>query len=62
MDMLPVLGSGLYGIPWSVVLVVAVVIVGLLIIRTAFTLVKIAILVGIALVIYLGALWLIDRF
>jgi hypothetical protein len=54
---LPLLASGglevgSLVIPWSVVILVAVVVIGLLLIRTVITLVKVAVLVAIGLAIY----------
>ena len=40
-------------IPWSVIFVAIVIIVGLAIMRSAFTLIKVAIFVGIAVVVFL---------
>ena len=40
-------------IPWSIVIVVAIIVVGLLLIRAAITLVKVAILVAIGVAVYL---------
>ena len=49
-------------IPWSVVIVVAVIVVGLLLIRTVITLVKVAILVGIGVAIFLIVQFALDNF
>ena len=46
-----------FAVPWSWIFVAVVIVVGLLIIRTAFTLIKVAILVGAAI-----AVWLIVQF
>jgi len=64
---LPLLASGglevgSYTIPWSIVLLVAAVVIGLLIIRTVITLVKVAIVVGIALALYLLVQFAFDNF
>ncbi|MFA5944963.1 MAG: hypothetical protein WC876_10925 [Candidatus Thermoplasmatota archaeon] len=53
---------GSFTIPWSIVLLVAVVVVGLLLIRTAITLVKVAILVGIGIAIFLAVQFLFKNF
>ena len=53
---------GGFGIPWSVVLLVAIVVIGLLLIRAAITLVKVAILVAIGIAIYLVVQFLFNNF
>jgi hypothetical protein len=50
------------GIPWSVVLLVAIVVIGLLLIRAAITLVKVAILVGIGVAVYLLVQFVLNNF
>ena len=40
-------------IPWSIVIVVAIIVIGLLLIRAAITLVKVAILVAIGVAVFL---------
>jgi hypothetical protein len=49
-------------IPWSVLIFVAIVVVGLLLIRTAITLVKVAILVAIGVAIYLLVQFALHNF
>jgi hypothetical protein len=49
-------------IPWSIIILLAIVVVGLLLIRTAFTLVKVAILVAIAVGIYLLVKFAFNEF
>lgn len=55
-----ILLEGLFGVPWSIVLLLAIVAVGLLIIRAAITLVKVAIIVGIGVAVYLGVRFLLN--
>lgn len=49
-------------IPWSVLIVIAIIVVGLLLIRTAITLVKVAILVAIGIAIFLVIQFALDNF
>ncbi len=51
-----------FAIPWSVVILIAIVVVGLLLIRTAITLVKVAILVGIGIAIFLLVQYVFKNF
>lgn len=53
---------GDFVIPWSILILIAIVVVGLLLIRTAITLVKVAILVGIGIVIFLAVQFLFNNF
>lgn len=53
---------GNFAVPWSVVLLIAVVVVGLLLIRTAITLVKVGILVGIGVGIFLLVRYALNEF
>lgn len=53
---------GDFAIPWSVVILIAIVVVGLLLIRTAITLVKVAILVAIGIAIFLAIQFLFNNF
>lgn len=53
---------GSFVIPWSVVIWIVIIAVGLLIIRAAITLIKIAIIVGIGFVIFLGIQFLFNNF
>ncbi len=53
---------GFMTVPWSWVFVLAIIIVGLLLIRTAVTLVKVAILVGICIAIYLLVQYVLHNF
>ncbi len=53
---------GEFVIPWSVVIWIVIIAVGLLIIRAAITLIKIAIIVGIGFVIFLGVQFLFNNF
>lgn len=68
LSMLPgmIMDHGLHlggvGIPWSIVLLVAIVVIGLLLIRAAITLVKVAILVGIGIAVYLVVQFALDNF
>ncbi len=56
------LAVGSMTIPWSIIILVAIVVVGLLLIRTAITLVKVAILVGIGVAIFLAVQFLFENF
>jgi hypothetical protein len=56
------LDLGFYNVPWSWVVLAVVIAVGLLLIRTAITLVKVAIIVAIALALYLGVSLVMDHF
>lgn len=49
-------------IPWGVLAFVAIVVIGLLLIRAAITLVKVAILVGIGIAVWLGIQFIIGLF
>lgn len=49
-------------IPWSIILLVAIVVVGLLLIRAAITLVKVAILVAIGVAVYLLVQFVLHNF
>jgi len=51
-----------FAIPWSVVLLIAIVVVGLLLIRAAITLVKVAILVAIGIAVYLLVQFVLNNF
>ena len=51
-----------FGIPWSVLILLAIVAVGLLVIRAAITLVKVAILVGIGVAVYLLVQFVLNNF
>ena len=53
---------GNFAIPWSVLIVIAIIVVGLLLIRTAITLVKVAILVAIGIAIFLLIQFALDNF
>jgi hypothetical protein len=53
---------GSFTIPWSVILLVAIVVVGLLLIRAAITLVKVGILVAIGVAVFLAVQFLFDNF
>lgn len=53
---------GGFGVPWSVVILVAIIVIGLLLIRTAITLVKVAILVAIGIAIFLAIQFLFNNF
>jgi hypothetical protein len=53
---------GDFTIPWSVLIVIAIIVVGLLLIRTAITLVKVAILVAIGIAIFLLIQFAFDNF
>lgn len=50
------------GIPWSVLILIAIVVVGLLLIRTAITLVKVGILVAIGVGIFLVVQFALKNF
>lgn len=60
--MFPVLLDGLFGVPWSVVILIAIVAVGLLLIRAAITLVKVAILVAIGVGAFLLVQFVLRNF
>lgn len=49
-------------IPWSVVLLIAIVVIGLLLIRAAITLVKVGILVAIGVAVYLLVQFVFNNF
>jgi hypothetical protein len=49
-------------VPWSWVIFLAIIVLGLLLIRTAITLVKVAIVVAIAIGLYLIVSWLLHHF
>lgn len=49
-------------VPWSVVLLVAIIVVGLLLIRAAITLVKVAILVAIGVAVFLLVQFVLRNF
>ena len=53
---------GDFTIPWSVIIVIAIIVVGLLLIRTAITLVKVAILVAIGIAIFLIVKFVFNEF
>jgi hypothetical protein len=53
---------GDFTIPWSVLIVVAIIVVGLLLIRAAITLVKVAILVAIGVAVFLLIQYVFDNF
>lgn len=53
---------GSFVIPWSVVIWIVIIAVGLLLIRTAITLVKIAIIVGIGFLIFLLVQFILKNF
>ncbi|MES2153654.1 MAG: hypothetical protein V4510_00780 [bacterium] len=53
---------GDFTIPWSWIFFLAVIVIGMLLIRTAITLVKVAIVVGIGVLIYLGVQYLFKNF
>lgn len=53
---------GSFTIPWSVLLLVAIVAVGLLLIRATITLVKIGILVAIGVAVFLLVQFVLDNF
>lgn len=56
------MSGGLYGVPWSIVLLIVIVAVGLLLIRAAITLVKVAIIVAIGVGIYLLVQFVLHNF
>lgn len=59
----PVLASGLFGfVPWSVVFLILAVVIGLFLIRAAFTLIKVLVVVAIGVAIYLGVQYLLHNF
>ena len=49
-------------IPWSVIIFIAIIAVGLLLIRAAITLVKVAIIVGIGVAVYLLVQFVLNNF
>ena len=51
-----------FAIPWSVVLLIVIVVIGLLLIRAAITLVKVAILVAIGIAIFLIVQYVFNNF
>jgi threonine/homoserine/homoserine lactone efflux protein len=51
--------DNVFGIP--LLLAIVILVVGLLLVRTAVTLVKVLIIVGIAVVAWLGISWLLDN-
>lgn len=53
---------GDFTIPWSWILFAAIIVVGLLLIRTAITLVKVAILVAIGLAVFLLVKFVLNEF
>lgn len=53
---------GSFTIPWSVLIFLAIVAVGLLLIRAAITLVKVAIIVGIGVAVYLLVQFVLHNF
>jgi hypothetical protein len=67
MDVTPFLMSGgltvgSLTIPWSIIIVVAIIVVGLLLIRAAITIVKVAILVAIGVAVYLLIQYAFNNF
>jgi hypothetical protein len=57
----PTLAAGLFGVvPWSVVAILVAVAIGLFLIRAAFTLIKVLIVVAIGVAIYLGVRFLLN--
>jgi hypothetical protein len=56
------LALGSFTIPWSVILLVAIIVVGLLLIRAAITLVKVGILVAIGVAVFLAVQFLFKNF
>lgn len=50
------------GIPWSVLVVIAIVVIGLLLIRAAITLVKVGILVAIGVAVFLLIQFVFNNF
>lgn len=56
------LDLGFYNVPWSWVALIVVVVIGLLLVRTAITLVKVLIIVAIGFAIYLGLSFLFNQF
>ena len=56
------LDLGFYNVPWSWVALIVVVVIGLLLVRTAITLVKVLIIVAIGFAIYLGISFLLNQF
>ena len=55
-----VLAAGLYGVPWNIIVLLVVIAIGLFLIRAAFTLIKVLIVVAIGVAIYLGVQWLLH--
>lgn len=53
---------GGFGIPWSILILIAIVAVGLLLIRAAITLVKVAIIVAIGVGVYLLVQFVLNNF
>lgn len=53
---------GDFAVPWSVLFVVAIIVVGLLLIRAAITLVKVAILVAIGVAVFLLIQYVFNNF
>lgn len=51
-----------FAIPWSVLLLIVIVVIGLLLIRAAITLVKVAILVAIGIAIFLIVQYVFNNF
>lgn len=51
-----------FAIPWSVLLLIVIVVIGLLLIRAAITLVKVAILVAIGIAIFLVVQYVFNNF
>lgn len=49
-------------VPWSVLIVVAIIVIGLLLIRAAITLVKVGILVAIGVVVFLLVQFVLKNF
>lgn len=56
------LDVGSWTIPWSVILLVAIIVVGLLLIRAAITLVKVGILVAIGVAVFLLVQFVLKNF
>lgn len=53
---------GSFTIPWSVIILVAIVVIGLLLIRAAITLVKVGILVAIGVAVFLLVQFVLKNF
>lgn len=53
---------GGFGIPWSVVVLIVIVVIGLLLIRAAITLVKVGILVAIGVAVFLLIQFVLKNF